>query len=84
MRSTGRIRRFRSTAGAHVGLGSDYDGVNALPVGLEDVSGYPNLIAELLRRGHSRDDVRKICSGNLLRVMREVERVAQRGDGQDA
>lgn len=61
----------------HVGLGSDFDGVGpTLPIGLEDVSKYPNLIAELLRRGYSRDDVEKICSGNVLRVMDAAARVA--------
>jgi len=56
----------------HVGLGSDFDGVTHLPAGLEDVSGYPNLIAELLRRGYSEEDVRKICGENLLRVWQRV------------
>ena len=61
----------------HVGLGSDFDGVGGeLPVDLRDVSQYPNLIRELLARGYSEDDLRKICSGNLLRVWREVERLA--------
>ena len=61
----------------HVGLGSDYDGVGGqLPVGLEDVSCYPNLLAELLRRGFSKSDIRKICSENLLRVWGEVEQIA--------
>jgi membrane dipeptidase len=60
----------------HVGFGSDYDGIQSGPVGLEDVSKYPNLIAELLRRGYSEDDIRKICGENLLRVWSEVERVA--------
>jgi membrane dipeptidase len=53
----------------HVGIGSDYDGVgDSLPVGLKDVSSYPNLIAELLKRGYSDSDIEKICSGNLFRV----------------
>ncbi len=61
----------------HVGLGSDFDGVGpTLPVGLEDVSKYPNLLAELLARGYSQEELRKICGGNLLRVWREVERIA--------
>lgn len=64
----------------HVGLGSDFDGLgDTLPVGLKDVSGYPNLIHELLARGYSDADVRKIASGNVLRVWREVERVAAAG-----
>jgi len=58
----------------HVGLGSDYDGVgDSLPTGLKDVSTYPNLIAELLKRGHSEADVRKILGENFMRVWREVE-----------
>lgn len=61
----------------HVGLGSDFDGVgDSLPRGLEDVSKYPNLIAELLRRGHSEAEIEKICSGNVLRVWAEVEGLA--------
>ena len=60
----------------HVGIGSDFDGIGDGPTGLEDVSGYPNLIEELLRRGYSEDDIRKICAENLLRVWSEVERVA--------
>ncbi|MCJ7755522.1 MAG: dipeptidase [Thermoanaerobaculales bacterium] len=60
----------------YVGLGSDFDGITETPVGLEDVSAYPNLIAELLRRGYSEEDVRKICGENLLRVWSEVEQVA--------
>jgi membrane dipeptidase len=62
----------------HVGLGSDYDGVTSLPVGLEDVSRFPYLTAELLRRGYSDGDVRKILGGNVLRAMRRAEEVAAR------
>lgn len=62
----------------HVGIGSDYDGVGpTLPTGLEDVSTYPNLVAELLRRGYSEGDVRKILGGNIMRVWAEVERLAE-------
>ena len=61
----------------YVGLGSDYDGVgDSLPVGLKDVSQYPNLIAELLRRGYKEADIAKIMSGNALRVMEAAERFA--------
>jgi membrane dipeptidase len=60
----------------HVGIGSDFDGIESTPEGLEDVSKYPNLLAELLRRGFSEEDIRKICGENLLRVWSEVERVA--------
>ena len=62
----------------HVGLGSDFDGISSLPEGLEDVSGYPTLLAELLARGWSRDDVAKLAGLNVLRVMREAERVAEK------
>jgi membrane dipeptidase len=60
----------------HVGLGSDYDGISNVPVGLEDVSGYPNLIEELLERGYNEQEIRKICGENLLRVWAEVEKIA--------
>ena len=61
----------------HVGLGSDFDGVgDSLPTGLKDVSFYPNLVLELLKRGYSEEDVRKILGENFLRVWSEVERVA--------
>jgi membrane dipeptidase len=57
----------------HVGLGSDYDGVgDSLPTGLKDVSEYPNLIVELLKRGYSEEDIAKICSGNAFRVWQAV------------
>ena len=62
----------------HVGLGSDFDGVgDTLPTGLKDVSQYPNIIYQLLKRGYSEKDIQKICGGNLLRVWSEVERVAK-------
>lgn len=58
----------------YVGLGSDYDGVgDSLPTGLKDVSMYPNLIAELLKRGYKKSDIEKICSGNIFRVWKAVE-----------
>ena len=61
----------------HVGLGSDFDGVgDSLPTGLKDVSFYPNLIYELLKKGYSDEDITKICAGNVLRVWSEVERKA--------
>ena len=62
---------------AHVGIGSDFDGVSFVPEGLADVSMYPNLIQELLKRGYSEEDIRKICSGNIMRVMSEVEKIAK-------
>ena len=61
----------------HVGLGSDFDGVgDSLPIGLKDVSQYPNLVAEFLRRGYSEEDIAKILGGNLLRVWSAVEAYA--------
>lgn len=61
----------------HVGLGSDYDGVgDSLPTGLKDVSKYPNLIFELLKRGYSEDDIAKICYKNVFRVWEKVLKVA--------
>jgi membrane dipeptidase len=63
----------------HVGIGSDYDGVgDTLPVGLKDVSTYPNLIEGLLKRGYSEEDIRKILGENFLRVWAEVESRASR------
>jgi len=56
----------------HVGIGSDWDGINMVPTGLEDVSKMPALTAKLLERGLSEEDVRKILGGNLLRVLRAV------------
>lgn len=63
----------------HVGLGSDFDGVFALPAGLQDVSEFPNLVYELLRRGYTDADLRKLLGENALRVWSEVERVAAKG-----
>ncbi|WP_435016789.1 dipeptidase [Tundrisphaera sp. TA3] len=60
----------------HVGIGSDFDGITSTPVGLEDVASYPRLTEELLRRGHSDDDVRKILGGNALRAFRRAGEVA--------
>lgn len=60
----------------HVGLGTDYDGIEETPVGLEDVSKFPDLIAELLRQGVSDEDAAKIAGRNLLRVWAEVDKVA--------
>jgi membrane dipeptidase len=61
----------------HVGIGSDYDGVgDTLPLGLKDVSDYPNLIYVLLKRGYSDEDIEKICSKNVFRVWNKVIEVA--------
>ena len=62
----------------YIGIGGDYDGISSLPVGLEDVSTYPMLTAELVRRGYSDEDVMKILGRNVLRVMRDAEAVAAR------
>jgi len=71
------IDHIRAVAGVdHVGLGSDFDGITEVPVGLEDVSKFPDLIAELLRRGWSEQDVRKVAGLNVLRVLRATEQVA--------
>jgi membrane dipeptidase len=70
---------IRKAAGAdHVGIGGDFDGITEVPAGLEDVSKYPALIAELLRRGWTDDDVKKALGLNVLRVMRRAEQVAAR------
>ncbi|XP_075310063.1 dipeptidase 1 isoform X3 [Odontesthes bonariensis] len=61
-----------------IGFGGDYDGVTRLPVGLEDVSKVPNLVAELLRRGWTDEEVKAALGNNLLRVMEEVERVRKK------
>ncbi len=62
----------------HVGIGSDFDGSTRWPEGLEDVSSYPRLTEELLRRGYSESDVHKILGGDILRVFREAGNVARR------
>lgn len=59
---------------AHLGVGSDFDGMRGQPEGLEDVSRFPALFVELLRRGYSDDDIAAIAGGNLLRVMEQAER----------
>lgn len=73
------VDHIRKVAGIdHVGIGSDFDGTDDTPIGLEDVSGYPELIAELLRRNYSSADVAKVAGGNLLRVMSAVEQISSR------
>jgi membrane dipeptidase len=73
------VEHVVQTAGIdHVGLGGDYDGNEAWPAGLEDVSCYPVLFAELIRRGWSDADLAKLSSGNILRVMKRAEGVAAR------
>ena len=72
------IEHIAKVAGVdHVGIGSDFDGVeNELPEGLGDVSTYPALLAEMMRRGWSDGDVAKLAGGNVLRVMERAEAVA--------
>jgi len=71
------IQHVRDVAGIdHVGIGGDYDGVSALPVGLEGVDAYPRLLAALMANGWSEADIRKLAGENVLRVMRRVEAVA--------
>jgi membrane dipeptidase len=71
------IDHIRKVAGIdHIGLGGDFDGISSVVQGLEDVSTYPALSAELLRRGYQDDDIKKIIGLNVLRVMRQVEKVA--------
>jgi membrane dipeptidase len=73
------VDHIRKVAGIdHIGIGSDFDGITQTVEGLSDVSMYPSLVAELLRRGYSDADVKKITGQNLLRVMREVEKVSKR------
>ena len=73
------IDYIRDVAGIdHIGIGADYDGMPPGPVGLEDVSTYPALLVELLKRSYSDNDIAKIAGGNILRVMRDVELAAER------
>jgi membrane dipeptidase len=65
----------------HIGLGGDFDGITAVVQGLEDTSKYPNLIAELIRRGYSDADVKKIAGENILRALRGAEATAKRLQG---
>lgn len=60
----------------YIGMGADYDGVSYVPTGLEDVSTYPALFAELVRRGYTEEELGKIAQGNLLRVMKKIEKVS--------
>jgi len=73
------IEHVRKVAGVdHVGLGGDYDGNTQWPEGLEDVTGYPRLFAELIRRGWSDEDLKKLAGGNVLRALRAAEATAAR------
>ncbi|MDH4066478.1 MAG: dipeptidase [Acidobacteriota bacterium] len=73
------IDHIRKVAGIdHIGLGGDFDGITSVVEGLEDVSKYPYLTAELLRRGYKDDEIRKILGLNVLRAWRQAEQVAAR------
>ena len=74
------VDHVKQVAGAdHVGIGSDFDGVDDdLPVGLEDLSKYPELFAELIRRGWSDADLKKLAGENVLRALARAEQVAKR------
>jgi membrane dipeptidase len=77
------IEHVRQVAGVdHVGIGSDFDGVDYTPVGLEDVSKFPELFAELIRRGWSDADLKKLAGQNLLRVLRQAEATAAKLQGE--
>ncbi len=76
------IDHIRDVAGIdHIGIGSDFDGISAVPQGMEDVSKFPGLTEELIRRGYGDEDIKKILGLNVLRVMRRVEEVAGRLQG---
>jgi membrane dipeptidase len=73
------IEHIRDVAGIdHVGIGSDFDGISDTPIGLEDVSTFPTLFAELSRRGWSEEDLAKLAGGNVMRVWRDAESAASR------
>ncbi|HEX6520667.1 MAG TPA: dipeptidase [Streptosporangiaceae bacterium] len=73
------VEHVREVAGIeHVGIGGDYDGTTDTPVGLEDVSAYPNLFAELLNRGWSEPDCAALAGANLIRALRDAESHAAR------
>ncbi|HEU5049293.1 MAG TPA: dipeptidase [Gemmatimonadales bacterium] len=79
------IEHVRRVAGVdHVGLGGDYDGTSWLPEGMGDVSTYPTLFAELIRRGWSDQDLKKLAGANILRAMRQAEAVAARSGERSA
>jgi membrane dipeptidase len=75
----GHIDHIVKIAGIdHVGIGSDFDGITMWPVGLDDVSSYPRLTDELLRRGYSETDIHKILGGNVLRAFRQAGEAARK------
>lgn len=73
------IDHIKKVAGIdHIGIGGDFDGIESVITGLEDVSKYPNLIVELLRRGYTDAEIKKITSENIIRVLHDAEAVARR------
>ncbi len=73
------IEHVRSVAGVeHVGIGGDFDGTSEVTAGIEDVTKYPALFAELLRRGWSESDLKALVGANVLRVLRAAESYAMR------
>jgi membrane dipeptidase len=73
------IDHIRKVAGIdHVGLGGDFDGITTVVDGLGDVSTYPALTAELLRRGYTDDEIKKILGLNILRVMKDAEKTSKK------
>ena len=76
------IEYVRKLAGVdYIGIGSDYDGNTNWPEGMEDVSTFPLLFAELIRRGWSDEDLAKIAGGNVLRALEQAERVSRQMQG---
>jgi membrane dipeptidase len=79
------IEHIRKIAGVEgVGIGSDFDGIETTPVGLDGVDKYPALFKELARRGWTDDELADLAGRNLLRVMRQAEAVAMRLQAQEA
>ncbi len=73
------IEHVKKIAGIdHVGIGSDFDGITSTPIGLGGVEGFPVVLAELLRRGWTDAEIKKLAGENLLRALREAETVAKR------
>jgi membrane dipeptidase len=71
------IDHIKKVAGVdYIGIGSDFDGIETTSVGLEDVSKFPDLLAELMRRGYTKDEIKKIAGLNLLRALKKTEQIA--------
>ena len=73
------IDHLRTVTGIdHIGIGSDFDGAGTMPGGLDDAAGYPALFVALAERGYTEDELMKVAGRNVLRVMRDAERTADR------